>query len=169
MEELRAIGKFLEEIGRKIKSGDFKIQIEAERDKISISITPLCSELSNERTEESKQLCLFREITQLLNDLRIPPHLKGYKYIKDALMLVSQDETYLELITVNLYPKIAKLNGLSSWGPVEDGIRSAIKKSWQPENFVFIKEVFKDVSYECIPKNKEYIGRLAEYMKLNFF
>jgi len=70
------------------------------------------------------------EVNHLIRDLGIPPHVKGYRYLGDAILLVLQQPDLLSAITKGLYPAVARSNGTTA-SRVERAIRHAIELAWE--------------------------------------
>ncbi|PKM84969.1 MAG: hypothetical protein CVU86_04330 [Firmicutes bacterium HGW-Firmicutes-11] len=72
---------------------------------------------------------LDQRITELLNDMEVPYHCKGFQNLKLAIALAVRDEDILSAVTKELYPEVAKLNRTTVCG-VERSIRNAIDLAW---------------------------------------
>lgn len=107
-----------------------------------------------------------RQITAILNGSGIFPNLKGYRYLKCALMYGYKDEEMLEGVTKVLYPKIARENKTTS-DRVERAIRHAIESAWSKCNGNGFYEKMGFITYESRrrPTNSEYIFTALEYLK----
>lgn len=73
---------------------------------------------------------LNTKITNLLNELEIPYHCKGYENLKAAITLAVENEDLLGAVTKELYPEVARINKTTPIG-VERSIRNAIDLSWR--------------------------------------
>lgn len=103
-------------------------------------------------------------LSLLLNHLGLSPNLKGYYYIKCAVIQVMQDPALLVGITKKLYPDIAEQYHTTT-GSVERSIRHAIQIVWRDGN----KELFRQLTHRNIeekPTNSQFIGILAEVIKI---
>jgi two-component system response regulator (stage 0 sporulation protein A) len=116
-----------------------------------------------EKLVEEKSLQIL--IVQILHNLGIPSHIKGYNYMKEGIVLLYKNPNMK--ITKELYPQIAiKYSTTSS--RVECAIRHAIEKSWTRGNLELIDEIFGysiDVE-KSKPTNSEFIITIAEKLKL---
>lgn len=72
---------------------------------------------------------LDQRITELLNDMEVPYHCKGFQNLKLAIALAVGDEYLLGAVTKELYPEVAKMNRTTVCG-VERSIRNAIDLAW---------------------------------------
>lgn len=111
------------------------------------------------------------EIQQYLSDflinLGIPASLRGYDYIKAAILYVIYDPTYLRRkITSRLYPAIANKFGTKATS-VEKAIRHAVAVSWDRGDRSYLNRLFGSSILEMAGKltNSEYIARIVEVVK----
>src|SRR5690554_5629071 len=83
--------------------------------------------------ESRKEVDLDVRITEVMHQLGVPAHIKGYIYLREAIELVIKDIEYLGAVTKELYPSVAaKYNTTPS--RVERAIRHAIEVSWDRGN-----------------------------------
>lgn len=111
---------------------------------------------------------LERYITQIMLDMGIPAHLKGYHYLREAILISEQDMETVTSVTKLLYPSIAKRYHTTEQ-KVERAIRNAIEVSWQRGNVLIFEELFgySSLSGKQRPTNSEYIFRLADKIRLD--
>ncbi|MCC5893211.1 sporulation transcription factor Spo0A [Exiguobacterium sp.] len=101
------------------------------------------------------------DISLLLQQLGISPRIKGFKYIRQAVIYVRERQELLGLITKELYPMIAKEHETTS-SRVERAMRHAIKTAW--ENGMRDHEMFNGrPERERSPKNSEFISYFVTY------
>ena len=107
------------------------------------------------------------EITLLLHDIGIPAHIRGYQYIREAILLVYNDIEILNSITKGLYPTIA-LRYKTTASRVERAIRHAIEIAWVRGNIETITKIFSyTISYnKAKPTNSEFIAMIADKLRL---
>ena len=107
------------------------------------------------------------EISQLLHNLGIPSHIRGYKYIRDGILIIYNNES-LSLITKEIYPQIAsKYNTTPS--RVERAIRHAIEVSWIRGDLALMEDLF-GFSVSCDkakPTNSEFLSTIADRIKMD--
>lgn len=114
------------------------------------------------------QQAVLVEITRRLAELGVPPHFKGYQYLRDAISIVVQDMGMLNGVTKYLYPTIARRHG-SSPQRVERAIRNAIEVTMTRGNLEEIQRVF-GYSVDAgkgKPSNSSFIARLADQVRLD--
>ena len=68
-----------------------------------------------------------KKVSKLLYDLMLPPSYKGYRYMKDAILMLCDDDYVCTSFTKNIYPVIAEKYGSTSQN-IEKNIRSAVNK-----------------------------------------
>ncbi|MBO5082650.1 MAG: sporulation initiation factor Spo0A C-terminal domain-containing protein [Lachnospiraceae bacterium] len=111
---------------------------------------------------------LERYVTQIMLDMGIPAHLKGYHYLREAILISEQDMETVTSVTKLLYPSIAKRYHTTEQ-KVERAIRNAIEVSWQRGNISIFEELFgySSLNGRQRPTNSEYIFRLADKIRLD--
>ncbi len=111
---------------------------------------------------------LERYVTQIMLDMGIPAHLKGYHYLREAILISERDMKTVTSVTKLLYPSIAKRYNTTE-KKVERAIRNAIEVSWKRGNIQTFEELFgySSVSGRQRPTNSEYICRLADKIRLD--
>ena len=80
--------------------------------------------------ETGEERDLEIEITSIIHEVGVPAHIKGYQYLRDAIVMVVEDMDLLGAVTKELYPAIAKQNKTTP-SRVERAIRHAIDV-WKP-------------------------------------
>lgn len=118
-------------------------------------------------TEINPDVSVKTDIAQILNEIGMPPHLKGYKYILDASFLVFNNFDLLSSATGLLYPQIAQINETEA-ARVERDIRHAIDVSWKRGRLKSaVENGFLKLSGKRIkPSNVELIALMAEKIRL---
>ena len=107
-------------------------------------------------------------VTDMLHNLGIPSHIRGYQYIKEGIMIVYQKGNVLTYITKDIYPEIA-LKYDTTPTRVERAIRHAIEVSWNRGDLNLMEEIFGNslnVNRDK-PTNSEYLTTLADRLKVN--
>ena len=118
--------------------------------------------------ERMSSIDLERYITQIMLDMGIPAHLKGYHYLREAILISERDMNTVTSVTKLLYPSIAKRYHTTDQ-KVERAIRNAIEVSWRRGNTHTFEELFgySANSGRQRPTNSEYICRLADKIRLD--
>ena len=104
-----------------------------------------------------------QRITDLFLELGVPPHLKGYQYLKEAVRLAVEDRMIVYSITKKLYPEVAKRFDVTAT-KVELAIRHAIEVMWERGNMDALDKAlgFRVNSSGHKPTNGEFIALLAD-------
>lgn len=112
---------------------------------------------------------LERYITNIMLDIGVPAHLKGYHYLREAILLSGRDMEVVSSVTKLLYPTIAKRFKTTDQ-KVERAIRNAIEVSWTRGNVETFEKMFgySMLSGKSRPTNSEYIARIADNVRLDF-
>lgn len=106
-------------------------------------------------------------ILQMMLDMGIPAHLKGYHYMRTAVIMAVEDMKVVGSVTKLLYPEIAKSYNTTD-GKVERAIRNAIEISWERGNRQTFEKLFGYCreSGQGRPTNSEYIAAIADAVHL---
>lgn len=118
--------------------------------------------------EVVKDYELEKYITEIMLDIGVPAHLKGYHYLRDAILLSGRDMEVVSSVTKLLYPTIAKRFKTTDQ-KVERAIRNAIEVSWTRGNVETFEQLFgySVQQGKNRPTNSEYIARIADKMRLD--
>lgn len=124
-------------------------------------------------TEEQKQFLfdseLEKDITNLIREIGIPAHIKGYQYIREGIIMSVKDPEMLNYITKFLYPTIASKYKTTT-SSVERAIRHAIEVAWNRGKLDSMEELFgyNVNSGKGKPTNSEFIALLADKFRLEY-
>lgn len=119
--------------------------------------------------EITRRVQMERYITKIMLDLGVPAHLKGYHFIREAILISEGDMEVVSSVTKLLYPEIARIYKTTSQ-KVERAIRNAIEVSWTRGNTETMEELFgySTASGKGRPTNSEYIARIADKIRLDY-
>lgn len=108
-------------------------------------------------------------ITDILLDVGVPAHLKGYHYLREAIIYSVRDRESVSSVTKLLYPEIAK-RFKTTTQKVERAIRNAIEISWERGNTETFEKVFGYSSRSGMyrPTNSVYIAGVAKKVYMDF-
>lgn len=106
-------------------------------------------------------------VTKYIHELGVPAHIKGYQYIRSAILMVIEDMDVLNYITKQLYPAIAKQYGTTS-SRVERAIRHSIEVAWNRGKQETLNEIFGYTidTDKGKPTNSEFIAMVADQIRL---
>ncbi|NLD20253.1 MAG: sporulation transcription factor Spo0A [Clostridiales bacterium] len=121
--------------------------------------------LANNSNHEEKSLEI--EITNIIHEIGVPAHIKGYHYLRDAIIMVVNDMELLGAVTKELYPAIAKANNTSP-SRVERAIRHAIEVAWNRGKLETINALFGYTvqNDKGKPTNSEFIAIIADKLRI---
>ena len=107
------------------------------------------------------------DVTNMIHEIGVPAHIKGYQYLRDAILLSVEDTEMLNSITKILYPTIAKRHQTTS-SRVERAIRHAIEVAWSRGKMDTIDELFGYTvnNRKGKPTNSEFIALIADKIRL---
>jgi len=107
------------------------------------------------------------QVTKMIHQIGVPAHIKGYQYLRTAIILVMQDSNIINSVTKQLYPTIGKTFSTTS-SRVERAIRHAIEVAWDRGDYDTITEIFGYTiqSARGKPTNSEFIAMVADNLRL---
>lgn len=107
-------------------------------------------------------------VTEILHQIGVPAHIKGYYYLRSSIKMVVEDQSILSAITKRLYPDVAKENGTTA-SRVERAIRHAIEVAWDRGNVEVLEQYFGYTinSSRGKPTNSEFIAMIADKINMN--
>lgn len=122
--------------------------------------------------EQAAQLCdqrLQMEISELMLEMGIPAHLRGYQFLRSAVMMCVEDMELVGSVTKLLYPDLARMYGTTAQ-KIERAIRNAIEVSWERGNSELFEELFGycNTAEYSRPTNSEYIAMAADYIRQEY-
>ncbi len=137
------------------------------------TLTQLMSETQNKgstynlKEKADEPIDLDTEITEILHEIGVPAHIKGYLYLRESITMVYHNVDILGAITKILYPTVAKKYKTTS-SRVERAIRHSIEVAWNRGNVEAISQIFAyTISYnKSKPTNSEFIAMIADKLRL---
>ena len=112
---------------------------------------------------------LENDVTQMLHEIGVPAHIKGYQYLRDAIAMSVADQDMLTSVTKVLYPNIAEKHQTTPSG-VELAIRHAIEVAWSRGKMDTINDIFGYTvsNGKGKPTNSEFIALLSDKIRLDY-
>lgn len=106
-------------------------------------------------------------VTEFIHELGVPAHIKGYQYIRSAIIMVVENMDLLNFITKQLYPEIAKAYNTTA-SRVERAIRHSIEVAWSRGKPETMNEIFGYTIHtgKGKPTNSEFIAMVADRIRL---
>ena len=117
---------------------------------------------------ENDSTVLESVVTDIIHEIGVPAHIKGYQYLRSAILMAVQDMDILNSITKQLYPSIAEEYGTTS-SRVERAIRHAIEVAWGRGSMDTINDLFGYTinAGKGKPTNSEFIALIADKIRLD--
>ncbi len=118
--------------------------------------------------DHTYELELEADVTNMIHEIGVPAHIKGYQYLRDAIIMSVMDMDMLNSITKVLYPAIAKKYDTTT-SRVERAIRHAIEVAWSRGKMDTIDELFGyTINYgKGKPTNSEFIALITDKIRLD--
>jgi two-component system response regulator (stage 0 sporulation protein A) len=137
-------------------------QLKAEESK-----RPLADFLGVLRNGGNLQINIEQKVTNILHEIGVPAHIRGYHYMREAIMMAVNNMDVLNYITKELYPSIAKKMDTTS-SRVERAIRHAIEVAWSRGKIDAIDNLFGYTinNHKGKPTNSEFIALIADRLRL---
>ena len=112
---------------------------------------------------------LEKDVTDMIHEIGVPAHIKGYQYLREAIMMSVQDIVMLNSITKILYPTIAKKYQTTP-SRVERAIRHAIEVAWSRGRMETLDALFGYTinTGKGKPTNSEFIALIADQHRLQY-
>ena len=106
-------------------------------------------------------------VTNIIHGVGVPAHIKGYQYLREAIMMVVNDIEVINQITKSLYPQIAQKFGTTP-SRVERAIRHAIEVAWGRGEVDLMQNIFGYTvsAAKGKPTNSEFIAMIADKLRL---
>lgn len=121
------------------------------------------------RSGGEDQKPLETRVTDMIHEIGIPAHIKGYHYLRDAIIMAVEDMDVLNAITKILYPTVAKKHQTTA-SRVERAIRHAIEVAWSRGKLDTLDELFGYTvsNGKGKPTNSEFIALVADTIRLEY-
>ncbi|MCI8623677.1 MAG: sporulation transcription factor Spo0A [Provencibacterium sp.] len=115
----------------------------------------------------AKEADLEMMVTEIIHQIGVPAHIKGYHYLRDAIIMCVQTPAIINSVTKQLYPNVAKLHGTTS-SRVERAIRHAIEVAWDRGDIDVLTSYFGYTVHNTRgkPTNSEFIAMIADKLRL---
>ena len=106
-------------------------------------------------------------VTEVIHEIGVPAHIKGYQYLREAIILTINDMEIINAVTKVLYPAVAKKYGTTP-SRVERAIRHAIEVAWDRGDLETLQKFFGYTvsNIKGKPTNSEFIAMIADCLSL---
>lgn len=120
----------------------------------------------NQSSNPEQKVDLEVLVTDIIRKIGIPPHIKGYQYLRSAIILCVSNPELLESVTKELYPAVAKIYGTTS-SRVERAIRHAIEVAWDRGDINNLDDSLGyNIQSRGKPTNSELIAMISDRLRL---
>ena len=109
------------------------------------------------------------QVTKIIHQIGVPAHIKGYQYLRTAILMTIEDNDIINSVTKVLYPTIAKKYGTTT-SRVERAIRHAIEVAWDRGDIDTLNSYFGYTIQNSRgkPTNSEFIAMIADNLRLKY-
>lgn len=156
------------EILEELMNGDreFQIMIHVPQGQSEIAPYTIPGEKVSESKEEKN---IENDVTEMIHEIGVPAHIKGYHYLREAIMMCVDDVEMLSAITKVLYPTIAE-KFQTTPSRVERAIRHAIEVAWSRGRMETLEAMFGYTinTGKGKPTNSEFIALIADKLRLRY-
>ena len=107
------------------------------------------------------------KVTAIIHEIGVPAHIKGYQYLREAIIIAVEDMDVINAVTKVLYPQVAKRFSTTP-SRVERAIRHAIEVAWDRGDLETLQKYFGYTvnSAKGKPTNSEFIAMIADRISL---
>lgn len=120
-----------------------------------------------EEAPEAVSPALEGNVTAIIHEIGVPAHIKGYQYLREAIIIAVNDMDVINAVTKVLYPEVAKRFGTTP-SRVERAIRHAIEVAWDRGDLETLQKYFGYTvnSAKGKPTNSEFIAMISDRLSL---
>ncbi len=124
-----------------------------------------CAAMAQQQNRENMNLEAV--VTDIIHEIGVPAHIKGYQYLREAIILTINDMEMINAVTKVLYPEVAKKFGTTP-SRVERAIRHAIEVAWDRGDIEVLQKFFGYTvsNVKGKPTNSEFIAMIADCLSL---
>ncbi len=117
---------------------------------------------------KSTESSLESTVTEIIHEIGVPAHIKGYQYLREAIIITINDMDVINAVTKVLYPSVAKKYGTTP-SRVERAIRHAIEVAWDRGDLETLQKFFGYTvsNIKGKPTNSEFIAMIADRLCLD--
>lgn len=118
---------------------------------------------------EEKSVDIEAQVTKIIHQIGVPAHIKGYQYLRTAILLTIKDSDIINSVTKVLYPSVAKKYSTTT-SRVERAIRHAIEVAWDRGDVDTLNSYFGYTIQNSRgkPTNSEFIAMIADNLRLKY-
>lgn len=125
--------------------------------------------ISDIQSDQSINTDMEAQVTKIIHQIGIPAHIKGYQYLRSAILMTINDSDIINSVTKVLYPSVAKKFSTTT-SRVERAIRHAIEVAWDRGDVDTLNSFFGYTIQNARgkPTNSEFIAMIADNLRLKF-
>ncbi|MEG1721195.1 MAG: sporulation transcription factor Spo0A [Pseudoflavonifractor sp.] len=115
----------------------------------------------------TREVSLESTVTTIIHEIGVPAHIKGYQYLREAIIIAVEDMDVINAVTKILYPEVAKRFSTTA-SRVERAIRHAIEVAWDRGDLETLQKYFGYTvsNAKGKPTNSEFIAMIADRLQL---
>ncbi len=127
------------------------------------------TEPDGKMSDKTATFNMEKVVTDMIHEIGVPAHIKGYQYLREAIMMSVEEPDMLGSITKVLYPTIAR-NNQTTASRVERAIRHAIEVAWNRGRMETLDAMFGYTinTGKGKPTNSEFIALIADKIRLQY-
>ena len=154
-------------IERVFESGAAYYMVKPVSDEMLYEKVKACMKREQKRVAAGVKMDLESMVTKVIHEVGVPAHIKGYRYLRDSIMMTVNNMEIINSITKLLYPTVAKLYSTTP-SRVERAIRHAIEVAWDRGDPETLNRYFgyTIASGKGKPTNSEFIAMIADNLRI---
>ena len=155
------------EAGRHFRSEGGKLASEAAAGSVAERVLEIVSAERAEKKPFRQEAQVEALVTSIIHEIGVPAHVKGYQYLREAILIAVDDMDVINAITKVLYPQVAKTFSTTP-SRVERAIRHAIELAWDRGDLETLQKFFGYTvsNTKGKPTNSEFIALIADKLQL---
>jgi len=120
------------------------------------------------QTLQNPEPSLEIQVTEILHQIGVPAHIKGYHYLRDSIIMAIETPDIINAVTKQLYPSVAKRYNTTA-SRVERAIRHAIEVAWDRGDVDILNSYFGYTIHNTRgkPTNSEFIAMISDRLRLH--
>lgn len=133
------------------------------------SVIKAKNKTSSQQNEISPSADMEAQVTKIIHQIGVPAHIKGYQYLRTAILMTIDDSDIINSVTKVLYPSVAKKYQTTT-SRVERAIRHAIEVAWDRGDVDTLNSYFGYTIQNTRgkPTNSEFIAMIADNLRLKY-
>ena len=130
---------------------------------------PIDYDTFSDKNDAADKIDMETQVTRIIHQIGVPAHIKGYQYLRTAILMTISDNDVINSVTKVLYPSVAKKYQTTT-SRVERAIRHAIEVAWDRGDVDTLNSYFGYTIQNSRgkPTNSEFIAMIADNMRLKY-